>query len=250
MVKHNLQYGSLPEHRLDFYEADSPDAPLLVFFHGGGLEGGDKGDGAVPYFLDLMESGISVATADYRMYPMAKFPDFISDAAECTAWCIRNLPHGKIFVGGSSAGAYLTMMLAFDRQYLSEHGIDASDKEQIAGYFSDGGQPTVHFNVLRERGLDNRLIRVDEAAPIYFIDTPAFPEKLPRYQLIFADNDMVNRPEQNLMMFRTMLHLGYPAEKVSYICMNGYGHTEYNNVIDTDGKPLYAKMIRRFILGE
>lgn len=250
MVKRNLQYGCLPEHRLDFYDCGDPGAPLLVFFHGGGLEGGDKGNGRIPYFLDLMESGISVATADYRMYPTAKFPDFIVDAAECVAWCMRSLPHGEVFVGGSSAGAYLTMMLAFDGRYLAKHGIDAADKAQIAGYFSDGGQPTVHFNVLRERGLDNRLIRVDEAAPIYFIDVPAFPDKLPRYRLVFADNDMVNRPEQNLLLYRTMLHLGYPEEKVSYICMNGYGHTGYNDAADTDGKSLYAKMMRAFIRGE
>ncbi|MBQ4353300.1 MAG: alpha/beta hydrolase fold domain-containing protein [Clostridia bacterium] len=250
MVKQSLTYGPLPEHRLDFYDCGCPDAPLFIFFHGGGLESGDKGDGKIPYFLDLMENGISAATADYRMYPKAVFPQFISDAALCTAWCIKNLPHGKVFVGGSSAGAYLTMMLAFDHRYLAEHGIDAADKEQIAGYFSDGGQPTVHFNVLRERGLDNRLIRVDEAAPVYFIGTPSAPERLPRYRFIFADNDMVNRPEQNLLMVRTMLHLGYPEQNVSYLCMNGYGHTEYNGAADTDGRPLYAKMIRAFILGE
>lgn len=250
MTERNIKYGPLPNHLLDFYNCGDPTAPLFIFFHGGGIESGDKGDGKVPYFTYLMEHGISVATADYRMYPTAKFPEFIEDAAMCIAWCIKNLPHGEVYAGGSSAGAYLSMMTAFDKRYLAAYGIDAADKTQIAGWFIDGGQPTVHFNVLRERGLDSRLVRVDEAAAVYFVSQPEHPEMLPRYRFIYADNDMVNRLEQNRMMYRTMLHLGYPAEKVSHICMEGYGHCEYNGVMDTDGLPLYGKMIERFIKGE
>ena len=48
------------------------------------------------------------------------------------------------------------MMLCMDVRYLAAHGIDARDRSQIAGYFCDSGQPTVHFNILRERGIDTR----------------------------------------------------------------------------------------------
>ena len=252
MVKRNIPYSTeeYPHKLLDLYDCGDPSAPLFIFFHGGGLESGDKGDGKVPYFTYLMERGISVATADYSMYPNAKFPDFIFDGAECARWCKHHVPCGKIFIGGSSAGAYIAMMLAFDPCYLSQFGITNDSCDEIAGYFFDGGQPTVHFNVLRERGLDTRLVRVDEAAAVYFIDQPAFVDKLPRYRFIYADNDMVNRLEQNLMMYRTMIHLGYPEEKVSHICMKGYGHCQYNGATDTDGLPLYGKMIESFIRGE
>lgn len=250
MVKRDIPYSNIHSNKLDLYQAEDSDAPLFIFFHGGGLEGCNKGDGKIHYFLDLMNSGISVATADYRMYPNAKFPDFLSDAAECVKWCIDNVPHSQIFIGGSSAGGYITMMLAFDKSYLGKHGIDSRNKDEIAGYFCDSGQPTVHFNVLRERGLDTRLVRIDEAAPIYFIEQVNDTDKLPRYVLITSEFDMENRPEQTRLMHRTMLHLGYPADKVEFVYMKGYGHTEYNDAVDTDGKPLYAKMIRRFINGE
>lgn len=42
------------------------------------------------------------------MYPTAKFPKFVEDAAECCDWVVKNIkkytPAERIFVGGSSAG--------------------------------------------------------------------------------------------------------------------------------------------------
>lgn len=243
MVMTDVRYGTLLDHRLDIYCADDNEKhPLFVFFHGGGLEGGDKGDGSCETFRILAERGITVATADYRMYPKAHFPDYICDAALCVAWCRDNIPHSEIYVGGSSAGAYLSMMLAFDTHYLSLYGIDSKSKDDIAGFFCDSGQPTVHFNILRERGLDTRLIRVDESAPVYHISEQHFPDKLPRYDLIVSDNDIVCRLEQNRMLYRTMLQMGYPESKVKFTLMEGYSHTGYNG----DSR-LYSEMIENFI---
>ena len=246
MVKRDLSYGTLPEQKLDFYDCSKPDAPLFVFFHGGGLEAGNKGNGDERAFLELNEAGISVATADYRMYPSAKFPDFIEDAALCVAWCRDHLPHSVLTVGGSSAGGYLSMMLAFDGRYLGKYGIDSSDKSHIAGYFFDAGQPTTHFNVLREGGLDTRLVRVDEAAPIYFIGQPESPETLPGYEFVVADNDMAGRLEQTELLCRTMFHVGYPDDCVTFTYMEGYTHTGYCGVVK-DGRSLYADMIKAFM---
>ncbi|MGN1408924.1 MAG: alpha/beta hydrolase [Eubacteriales bacterium] len=250
MITKNISYGALDAHKLDYYEAeDSRNKPIFVFFHGGGLEGGDKGNGDVEAFRYLSERGISVVSADYRMYPTAHFPDFVLDAAECTAWCRKNLSYSEMYVGGQSAGGYLTMMLAFDRRYLGKYGIAADDKAEIAGYYCDAGQPTVHYNVLRERGLDTRLIRVDEAAPVYFIEEVKNPDSLPRYGITVSDNDMVCRLEQNMMLRRTMIHMGYPEEKITFRLMRGFTHCGYGGVIDEDGKPKYGKMIEEFILG-
>jgi acetyl esterase/lipase len=247
-TKRALSYGPNPVHLADWYPADDPaSSPLLVFFHGGGLEGGDRGNGSDPVFSELKARGISVLTADYRLYPAARFPDFIQDAALCVSWAKDNLPHGPLCVGGSSAGGYLSMMLAMDERYLAAHGIRSQDRRQIAGYFCDSGQPTVHFNVLRERGLDTRLIRVDEAAPVYFAGPVADPEHLPAVALIVADGDMVNRPEQNRMMARTLLHFGWPEECVRFTEMKGYGHTGYNYAAGPDGSLVYPPMIEDFV---
>ena len=85
---------------------DTSSAPLLVFFHGGGIEGGDKTENAASFEL-LAGHGIAVASADYRLYPNTRFPEFIRDAAQAVAWacsgCGGNFSSDSIFVGGASA---------------------------------------------------------------------------------------------------------------------------------------------------
>ena len=80
---------------------------MFVFFHGGGLEKGSK-SGAYHFANYLTDRGIAVVSANYRMYPNAKYPDFIEDAAEAVYWVSENInSYGKcekMFVGGSSAG--------------------------------------------------------------------------------------------------------------------------------------------------
>lgn len=149
-VTDHAQVDTSPAHMLDLYLPDTQNFPTFLYFHGGGLVNGSKG----PRFLGewFAKNGIAFATANYRMYPTASYPDFIKDAASAVAW-VKNriVDYGggdRVFVGGSSAGGYLSMMLCFDAKYLAMHKIKP---ESIAGYIHDAGQPTTHFNVLRER---------------------------------------------------------------------------------------------------
>lgn len=248
MTEKNISYGPLEIQKLDYYKSSSyAEEPLFIYFHGGGLEGGDRGNGGSAPFDYLAERGISVVSADYRIYPEAHFPDFITDAALCVAWCVENLQYRKMFIGGQSAGGYISMMLAFDRRYLGKYGIDSYDGNTVSGYYFDAGQPTVHYNVLHERGLDTRLIRVDEAAPVYFIEE--FPKSgtLPKYEITVSDNDMPCRLEQNLMLRRTAINFGCCEENIRFTVMEGFAHCGYGGVIDDDGLPKYGRMIERFI---
>jgi hypothetical protein len=215
--------------KLDLYCAKSKEAnTVFVYFHGGGLEDGDKSD-----FADcanaLTMHGISVVSANYRVYPEAVFPEFIEDCAKVIAWIKENgSTYGnfeRIFIGGSSAGGYLTMMLSFDKHYLEQYHIDATT---IQGYVFDAGQPTTHYNVLRERGLDTRLVRIDNAAPIFFIDSSIEDGQItPRFLIFVAENDMVNRLEQTYLLKKTMLHFGYDENRIQMHVMKGYEHCAY-----------------------
>ena len=80
---------------------------VFIYFHGGGLENGSK-DADMAFIDYLAANNVAVVTANYRMYPDAKFPDFIDDAADCVAWVKNHISDygycDRIFVGGSSAG--------------------------------------------------------------------------------------------------------------------------------------------------
>ena len=223
---------------------------LLIFFHGGGLEGGDKADNRGVY-QELVEAGVAVVSANYHMYPEAKYPVFVEDAACCVAWSLEHVKEyilfERVFVGGISAGSYLSMMLHFQPQFLAERGVK---EETIAGYIFDAGQPTVHYNILRERGMDTRTVRVDEAAPIYYLDQERPVNKDQRYLFLISDKDIVGRKEQNELLMRTMEAYRYDKSQIEYRILCGYGHTEYTGVTDEEGKYPYAALLLGFLFGK
>lgn len=241
-------YRTYPECKLDFYlpDRDPAETPLYIHFHGGGIEGGSRRD---EYVIELAKKyGIAVASADYRMYPAAHFPDFIEDAAAAVAYVQEKMggTYKSVTVGGSSAGAYLSMMLYFAPQYLAAVGLRAEDFD---GFIFDAGQPTTHFNVLRERGLDSRCIRVDDAAPMYYIDQPIpHPEEKPPMLILNASRDMENRREQTMLLMGVMRTFGYDMAKVRYVLMKNCNHCEYCGKRDAKGEFLVNPTLARFLL--
>lgn len=238
----NILYGS---EMFDLYTPDVMPAPLLILFHGGGLKSGDKSDYRDAHVVDnLVKKGIAVACANYRMYPNAKFPDYICDCAECCSYIFSHANQWGNFtekyIGGDSAGAYISMMLCFDPTYLNEYGLDP---DKIDGYFFNAGQTTTHFSVLEEYNIDSRAVRVDRAAPLFFIDHAINnPLKKPRMLFLVAENDMPCRYEQHTVMLRTMWSMGYSPVRVQFVIMYASTHCSYNK------RPIYTDILSSFIL--
>ena len=80
--------------RIDlYYPKDRANFATVVWFHGGGLKGGQK---RVP--AELQQQGIAVAAVNYRLSPRVKSPRYLEDAAASVApaspisTCRRNTP--------------------------------------------------------------------------------------------------------------------------------------------------------------
>lgn len=136
----NIAYGEdASVQTLDVYLPDCSVSSVFLYFHGGVLKHGDK-KSAKAFAKYLTDRKIALVSANYRMYPKAKYPDVICDAAQAVAWTCKyirqELGCNRLYVGGSSAGGYLSMMLCFNRQYLADVGLDNSS---ISGYFHDAG---------------------------------------------------------------------------------------------------------------
>ncbi len=226
-----------PEQYLDIYLPDTDAFKVVVYMHGGGIEGGDKASSKMVGEY-VASQGIAFVSINYRMYPQAMYPQFVCDAAEAVAWVYKNIgAYGKcegIYIGGSSAGGYLSMMLCFDSKYLAPYKIAEG---VIKGYIHDAGQPTTHFNVLRERGVDSRRVIIDEAAPLYHIGKA---DSYPPMMFIVSDNDIKNRYEQTQLTISTLKHFEYDESKIYYRLMNGT-HCHYSKTEE------FGKMICEFI---
>ena len=245
----NIKYGNdNPSQLIDLYLPDNVvdgETPVFVYFHGGGIEKGSrKSLGVLCEYLTA--HGVAVASADYIMFPEAKYPQFIEDCALAVAWAKNNLcdggeygRFGKLFVGGSSAGGYLSMMLCFDGKYLGKHGIDPID---IDGYVHDAGQPTAHFNVLKYSGIDPRRIIVDESAPLYHFGKA---KELAPMIFIVSDGDMENRYEQTMLVKSTLKHFRYDESRIRLKVMRG-SHCHYVCQKDDNGNSVFGKICEEF----
>ena len=227
---------------LDLFLPESEEFDLFVYFHGGGLVNGDR-KGKEIFANPLADRNVATASVDYSMYPNAKFPDFIVDCADSIAWLKNNISaYGKckrIFVGGSSAGGYLSMMLCFDDKYLVNAGLKPSD---VDGYIHDAGQPTAHFSVLKEFGFDSKRVVVDQTAPLYYI---GLKEEYSPMLFIVSDNDMFARYEQTMLTIKTLEHFGH-KDNVFLEIMHGE-HTSYVLKTDEKGESIFCNVVTKFI---
>ena len=126
----NLHYAVGRAGSVDVYRpkptVSGPGLPLVVFFHGGGWDDGDKNQyrfvGAA-----LAETGLVAVLPNYRLYPHARRADFMADAAQSLAWARAHAADWgadptKVFVMGHSAGAHIALLLALDERYLGGVG--------------------------------------------------------------------------------------------------------------------------------
>lgn len=214
----DLAYGTQPQQLLDIYLPDGPCHTFAVWFHGGSLKFGSRKD--IQFHRELTSRGIGIASVEYRMYPQVNFPTFLTDSALAVRYLTDRLSQftsaQQLYITGQSAGAWLTLMLAYDEHYLADAGVD---RACIAGFISDSAQITSHFSVLRERGLDYRLERIDDAAPICFLQENSQVHNL---LLISYEADMPCRPEQNRLFYASIRRL-CPQTRVEMKILPG-GH--------------------------
>jgi acetyl esterase/lipase len=121
----NVSFGEGDRDVLDIYRSETAKegAPVLMFVHGGSWDSGSKG---IYKFLaeGFTRSGYDIVVPNYRIYPEAKFPNFLEDNAKAVAYTAETFPGRKIVLIGHSAGAYNVLMLGLRDQYLREAGVD------------------------------------------------------------------------------------------------------------------------------
>ena len=151
--------------KLDIHHhSEAKDLPVIVWFHGGGLTGGNK---FIPG--ELMDNGYVVVAPNYRLIPNVNVDDCIDDAAEAVAWVFANIRKyggdpSKIFVSGHSAGGFLTSMVGLDKSRLNRYGVDA---DSIAALFPYSGQVITHFSDRKSKGIGELTPYIDNNAPLF-----------------------------------------------------------------------------------
>lgn len=198
--------------------AKAQNLPVLVWFHGGGLSGGQK-DMPRP----LLNQQFIVVTAGYRLHPKVTHPTYIADAAAVIAWVFRNISRyggdpDKIVLSGHSAGGYLAMMTGMDSTWLAASGIK---NNRLAALIPLSGQCITHFTIRKETGIPETQPTIDRFAPLFHVH-----KDLPKLILITGDREkeLLGRYEENAYLARMMKITGNTNTELFEL--EGFNHGE------------------------
>lgn len=199
-----------------YYPTDVKDAPVVVWYHGGGIEAGKK---EIPE--QLKNSGMVVIGVNYRLLFRANIDQILDDTAASVAWAFKHAEEyngspNKIFLSGHSAGGYLIDMIGLNKAYLARYDIDAND---IAGLIPFSGQTITHYNVRKPQGIGPLQPTIDQYAPLTYVRGDAAP-----MIIISGDRELelYGRYEEQAYFYRMLKLNG--MEDVKLYEMQGYDH--------------------------
>lgn len=115
VVTRDVAYGPDSRHRLDVFAPPvAGSVPVVLFVHGGGFVGGDKGGEGDPFFNNVgawaVRSGFIGVTMTYRLAPANPWPAGAQDVDQALEWLRLNAARfggdpTRIVLMGHSAGA-------------------------------------------------------------------------------------------------------------------------------------------------
>ncbi len=203
--------------KLDVYYPEGEKGfKTLVWFHGGGMTGGNK------YIPALMkEKGVCIVAPNYRLSPKAQHPAYIEDAAAAVAWVKEHIAEyggdpEQIYIGGHSAGGYLVNILALDKRYLAACGVDA---DSLRGVFSVSGQAMTHFAIRDELGLPHDVPYIDDYAPLRYVRATTAP-----FLILCGENDleMACRTAECRYLYEALKTMG--NTRIEFHEIGGFNH--------------------------
>ncbi|MCL7989161.1 alpha/beta hydrolase [Sphingobacterium sp. lm-10] len=198
----------IPEGETDF--------ATIVWFHGGGLTGGQK---EIPEYLK--GKGMAVVGVGYRFSPQVKVEDIIQDAAQAVNWVFQEIEslggsRDKIVLSGHSAGGYLGLMITLNKSYLQKYDIDA---DKLLGIVPFSPQAITHFTARQEQGIDINQPTIDAYAPLFWVRNAVPPTTLITGG---RDLEMVGRYEENAYLKRMLEIVG--NDHIKLLELDGYDH--------------------------
>jgi acetyl esterase/lipase len=218
-VHRGLAFGADPRQGLDVYVPHglTAPAPVLLFFYGGGWQGGDRTH-YLAFGQAFAGAGIVAAVADYRLYPQVKYPGFVEDAAGALAWLHDHAKdYGgdpqRVFVSGHSAGAYNAVMLASEPKFIEARG---GRLDWIRGVIGIAGpynflpmSDPIYVDMFH--GTNNT-----DSMPVYHVDG-----RRPPMLLATGDTDSTVAPSNTKSMAAKLRSFGSEVREIQY---RGVGH--------------------------
>lgn len=238
---------------LDIFQPEGQKGlPVLLFFHGGVWQKGDK-SAYTNVGQALARRGIVTLVVNYRLTPTVRHPGHVQDAARATAWALENVERfggrkDRIFLSGHSAGGHLVTLLLFDGSYLKAVGhapdelagvIALSGVFDLTRPIDDTAEGGFEPFIYPPFGRDKAVLR--EASPGSHLH-PVRPPLL----VLLAGDDYKDMRQQSRDFVAALKAKKLP---VTFLTVPNRGHFELISRIGSDTDPTTEHLVR-FISGK
>lgn len=180
-VDQTIQAAGGSPFRIRVYTPKSVDGRVITYLHGGGWALGDLDSHDWVCRVLAASLGAIVVSADYRRPPEFPYPAPLHDAIAAARWTARSFPDHDHVIAGDSAGASLSLGVAFDAR--DSGGLELA--AQLLVY--PPVDPTLQIASASEYA-DGYLLSVDDMAWNYQLYVPDPQQRLePAVDLLNAD---------------------------------------------------------------
>jgi len=157
-IQRDICYAEVADQRLllDLYlpltkQAVKQELPLIVWVHGGAWRAGSKADMPLG---KLVTDGYAIASIDYRLSPVAKFPAQVHDLKAAIRYLRAEqqslkIEASQIAIAGSSAGGHLAALVGVTNGHrelegsVGNHADQSSDVQAIVSFFGMSNFTTI-----------------------------------------------------------------------------------------------------------
>ena len=154
-------------HLLDVYTpvTEGDKRPVMLQIHGGAWLLGHKAEQALPLLHHMANLGWVCVSINYRLSPMATFPDHVIDVKKAIAWVRENIADWGgdpdfIAVTGGSAGGHLASLAALSANYAPwQPGFEDVDTSiQAAMPLYGAYDLSDRYGIRRHTAIDNPIL--------------------------------------------------------------------------------------------
>ncbi|CAI7567015.1 unnamed protein product [Penicillium discolor] len=181
----DMTYGNGNAQYLRYWKPKSPNAPIVLFVHGGSWRSGTYLDSiGSAKVTHLISQGYAFATVNYTLIPSVTVEEQVQEVADSLAYLVRNaatlgFDPQRIILMGHSSGAHVATLLGTDERYSEKAGIginivravislDGSNYNALAEITDSPGP--VAENTIRGLGTDPK--RLKDVSPTYHARAP------------------------------------------------------------------------------
>ena len=151
----DIRYATGDNQCVDIFSCNNPEAPTLVYFHGGYWHRGSRG---IYSFLaePFIQAGVNVVIVGYDLCPKVSITQITQQARESIVWLYEHAAcHGlnknQIHIMGHSAGGHLVqMIMGTDWSSMSGEIIDSPIRSAVPISGLCFLEPVRHVSVLND----------------------------------------------------------------------------------------------------